>query len=284
MSRLARLQAIAREVVNDPVEAGLTFWGKLQERKEYRKPRFEYPADPDWEQRLHATLDVAFPCSTSEEVQAVWAEVLSDLVRHGVNPGPASYSGWNDGDPAFLRAIWCLIRHLRATRVVETGVAHGVTSRFILEALQSSNDGRLWSIDLPVQLHPDLHSRIGICVGDGFARRWSYIKGSSRRRLPALLRRIGPIDLFIHDSRHTEYNLLFELREAWRFLRPGGAMVVDDIDLNHGFQIFTQTLPDHSTFIAEAEPIRPDVVRYNQKGLFGTILKGDRQRRLGQHL
>jgi hypothetical protein len=35
-------------------------------------------------------------------------------------------------------------------KVVETGVAHGVTSRFILEALSRNGDSHLWSIDLPL--------------------------------------------------------------------------------------------------------------------------------------
>ena len=60
-----------------------------------------------------------------------------------------SYSGWNDGDPGLTRAIWCLIHHLAASQVVETGVAHGVTTRLVLEALQRNGGGRLWSIDVP---------------------------------------------------------------------------------------------------------------------------------------
>lgn len=152
-------------------------------------------------------------------------------------------------------------------------MAHGVTSRFILEALQRNAGGRLWSIDLPAQLRPDLHEQIGICVGNCFADQWSYVRGSSRRRLSPLLGRVGAIDLFVRDGRHSEYNVLFELRRAWQSLRPGGAIVVDDIDANWGFHIFTQTTAPHHALVAEAEPIRPDVVRFNQKGLFGIILK-----------
>jgi hypothetical protein len=60
-----------------------------------------------------------------------------------------SFGPWNDGDAGLVCAIWCLIRHLRAERIVETGVAHGFTSRFILEALESNRAGHLWSVDLP---------------------------------------------------------------------------------------------------------------------------------------
>jgi hypothetical protein len=50
-------------------------------------------------------------------------------------------------------------------------------------------------------------------------------------------------------------------------------MVVDDIDLNYGFQSFRQTHSGYQSIICEAEPIRPDLRRFNNKGLFGLILK-----------
>jgi hypothetical protein len=100
-----------------------------------------------------------------------------------------------------------------------------------------------------------------------------YIKGSSRRRLPGLLRERGQIDLFVHDSRHSERNVRFELDGIWPTLGPKGAVVVDDIDANWGFQSFTQAIPDQQSLICEAEPLRPDPRRFNKKGLFGIILK-----------
>jgi predicted O-methyltransferase YrrM len=161
---------------------------------------------------------------------------------------------------------------MKPTRVVETGVAHGVTSRFILEALDRNGGGHLWSIDLP-PIQPFLKRQVGIAVGDSFKDRWSYIKGSSRRRLPRLLSQLGEIDLFIHDSLHSERNLRFELDRAWPALRTRGAIVVDDVDANWGFQSFTQIFSGHESMVCEAEPLRPDLRRFNQKGLFGILLK-----------
>jgi hypothetical protein len=78
---------------------------------------------------------------------------------------------------------------------------------------------------------------------------------------------------FIHDSLHSERNVRFELERAWAVLRPNGALVVDDIDANWGFQFFIQTIPGHLSLICEAEPLHPDLRRFNKKGLFGIILK-----------
>jgi predicted O-methyltransferase YrrM len=187
--------------------------------------------------------------------------------------GPASFGIWNDGDPEFVRAVWCLACHLKPAHVVETGVARGLTTRFILEALRRNAKGHLWSIDLPPQLDRELHGEIAAAVGESGRERWTYVRGSSRRRLPPLLAALGGIDLFIHDSMHTEDNVRFELDRAWRALRPGGALMVDDIDLNRGFATFFRDFAGHSSLVCQAEPLEPDPRRFDRKGLFGIVLK-----------
>jgi hypothetical protein len=91
--------------------------------------------------------------------------------------------------------------------------------------------------------------------------------------LPALLSRLGTIDLFIHDSLHTARNVRFELDHAWPLLKPGGALVIDDIDSNGGFSSFCKAFSGFRALICEAEPIRPDERRFNKKGLFAIVLK-----------
>jgi hypothetical protein len=85
--------------------------------------------------------------------------------------------------------------------------------------------------------------------------------------LPELLFRLGQIDLFVYDSRNSEYNVRFELDRAWATLRPGGALLVDDIDRNWGFRSFTESFPGHRSLICQAEPLEPDPGRFNGKGL-----------------
>ncbi len=121
---------------------------------------------------------------------------------------------------------------------------------------------------------PSKSHAIATSVQQVDSSRWTFIRGSSRR-LPPLLRGFGPLDLFIHDSLHTEYNMLFELRAIWPLLRSGGGIVVDDIDNNWAFDIFAKSVPGHLLLVCEAEPVRPDPLRLSrqQKGLFGVILK-----------
>jgi hypothetical protein len=99
---------------------------------------------------------------------------------------------------------------------------------------------------------------------------------SSRRRLPELISRLGVIDIFVHDSLHSERNVRFEMDQVFAVLRPGGAIVVDDIDVIRGLCRFTQWFTGFDAFVCEADPLRPDFGRHNKKGLFGIIIKASR--------
>jgi hypothetical protein len=122
------LEAI-RAVVTDPAEAGVRLWCKFREAPERRRLPCPYVADLLWEQRLHQRLGDVY--MVTDETSLIWDDVAERLQAHGIAMGPASYAGHNDGDPAFIRAIWYLVRQRRTRKVIETGVAHGVTSRFV---------------------------------------------------------------------------------------------------------------------------------------------------------
>jgi len=259
----------------DPLGLLETIQDRIVQEREYRRGPCIHDTTPDWERMLHKALGTSYPCRAVEEFRAEWPKAVASVRGKGINVGPESFNGYNDGDAALVRAIWCIVRHMKPRNVVETGVAHGFTSRFILEALERNGAGQLSSIDRP-PLDPQMRRQIGIAVDEARKGRWTLVLGTSRRKLPGLLKQLGAIDLFIHDSLHTERNVTFELERAWRYLRPGGAMVVDDIDSNWGFHSFLGTHPGQPVLIGEAEPVRPDNRRFNNKGLFGIVLKRTR--------
>lgn len=273
IQRLLRLPSrMLLAVTTDPAEIWTRGVEKLCERREWRQPKCHYSPVLDWDRQLHAQLGLPWPCTTCAEIGELWPRIIDSLTKAGLHVGPLSFGPWNDGDAGLVRSVWCLTRHLRPEHVVETGVAHGLTSRFILEAMARNDHGHLWSIDLP-PLDRALRQQVGMAVSPDVSDRWTYIGGSSRRRLPGLLSQLGQIDLFVHDSLHSERNVRFELDRAWAALRPGGAVVIDDIDANWGFDSFNKTFPGQPHFACEAEPLRPDHRRFNSKGLFGIVLK-----------
>ena len=264
-----------RAGLTDPAEVALKIVDRLVEQREKGRAPYFYEADPNWEQRVHQLIGAPWPCSAVPDFWDLWSDVLGQLRAADLPIGRGAYGGWGDGEPGMTRAAWCLTLHTKPRAVVETGVARGITSRFILEALGRNGDGHLWSIDLPPAVDTSLHAQIGAAVPQHCRDRWSYVRGSSRRRLPALLEQLGEIDLFVHDSRHTERNLRFELDHAWAALRPGGVMLADDIDVNHGFRSFTEKFQGHQALACHAEPLEPDPHRQEERGVFGFVLKDD---------
>jgi predicted O-methyltransferase YrrM len=134
--------------------------------------------------------------------------------------------------------LWVLVRHRRPAVVVETGVARGVTSAFILDAMRRNDYGHLWSIDLP-PLTAEWGKQTGMAVAPTVRDRWTYVRGAARRKLPKVLSASGPVDIFVHDGLHTTENVLFEIRTVWPCLTSSGIVVADDADHNCAVAVFS---------------------------------------------
>lgn len=226
----------------------------------------ELPPDPDWNEHLHAALGARWPCAASNPFDELWETIQSELRATGLRTGRGVFGGWDDADVGLGRAVSCLATHLRPEAVVETGVARGLTSRIVLESLHAAGRGHLWSIDL-LPIDESLHAETGAAVPQTLRTRWTYIEGASRRRLRPVLVEHGPIDLFIHDSLHTARNLHFELEHAWSALRPGAAVVADDIHRNDAFGDFASATRDAAALV---------VSHSDGLGCFGIMLRKPR--------
>jgi hypothetical protein len=246
MQKRSKFGRFLRAVMTSPVEAALYIPERISIRREYRA---SYEPDPNWEERLHSWLGAPWPCPERTKLDLLWRDVASELQSQGLRFGRHTYGEYSDAEISLARAAWCTVLHQRPSVVVETGVARGVTSRIVLEALNRNNWGHLWSIDLPHPFEKHLHAQTGAAVADSYRRRWSYIKGSSRRRLPSLLRSLVHVDLFIHDSLHTARNMRFEMQQALSALVPGGVMIVDDISTHQAFANFARDFPSLESLV-----------------------------------
>lgn len=232
-------------MVRDPMAASERIMGRIARRRDMREMQADgrdsdavYPIDPVWLEHLHRALGSSWPCPCESEAESLYDEIMARFRADGL---PERYDGWCDGGSGFTKAAWCLAVHLAPGAVVETGVARGVTSRIILEALERNASGRLSSIDLP-SVDSRFHGQIAIAVPERLQSRWHLLNGTSRQLLPGLLASLGSIDLFIHDSLHTGRNTRFELDEAWRVLKPGGALLVDDVYQSLAFDSFVEAV------------------------------------------
>ncbi|MBA2345144.1 MAG: class I SAM-dependent methyltransferase [Rubrobacter sp.] len=149
---------------------------------------------------------------------------------HDKNPRGAQWPA----DSVLARCCYLVCRLIRPSIVVETGVAHGVSSAFILTALEQNGHGALHSVDLP-PLRESHTASWGVAVPDALKARWVLHRGASARVLPGLLEELGTVDVFLHDSLHTHRNMRREFEVAWPQLRPGGILLADDVERNRAF-------------------------------------------------
>lgn len=247
-SRAQKIMHMLRALAVDPVGVGRALPG------EYRQTRGteQYAAadvDESWDEHLHSLLHAAWPCSCRDRLDQLMWDIQTLLSSKGLAFGRGTYGWYSDADISLCQAVWCTVVHAKPAVVVETGVARGVTSRVVLEALRLNSSGHLWSIDLPHPLDRDLHSQTGAAVTDDCRGRWTYLEGSSRRLLPRLVKDVGEVQLFIHDSLHTARNTLFEMEAVSPRMNPGGVMLVDDIKSHDGFAAFAHRHRDYATSV-----------------------------------
>jgi hypothetical protein len=136
---------------------------------------------------------------------------------------------------------YALVRLLRPRNVVEVGVSSGVSSAYLLQALERNGRGTLHSVDLP-KWEAKTPRRSGRRFGSwsiptgrfsGWAvpfalrKRWDLRIGDKREVLPLLGEELGRVDLFVYDVPHSDPAALGEFRCLDRGFRSGAVALVD---------------------------------------------------------
>jgi predicted O-methyltransferase YrrM len=263
-ARLVYAARASKAIATHPRDGVERVRERLAEKQDRRLGRTQLSRPSGGERELHELLGLPWPCPERREFGALWSAVLGTLAERGVVTGRGTYGGWDDGDARLCRLAWCLARHLAPERVVETGVARGLTTRVVLEALERNGTGHLWSVDLPPLLERQRAGETGAAVTAELRSRWTLVHGSSRHVLPTLLDELGTVGLFVHDSMHTTRNVMFELEHVWPALVAGGVALVDDVERNHAFGRFIDARPNTRAIVLAAE---------DGQALLGTVVK-----------
>jgi predicted O-methyltransferase YrrM len=186
--------------------------------------------------------------ATGENIlEAMHYFLPGDFYKHMKEVGGRDIQGYR-------MMLYMLVRKFQPEIVVETGVARGASSAYILCAMRENGFGHLYSIDLPAQsvaIEKDekreshrytlsdgqthQHYEIGHRIPEFLKDRWTLILNDSRIALPELLQKLGTIDFFYHDSLHTYDHMKFEFETAWPHIKPGGLLLSDDVLWNKAY-------------------------------------------------
>lgn len=248
LDRLLLPVAALKVAVARPAELFDRWEARQENKRQLSSPRQAEEVSPNRTDALgaaHELLEVT-DCTTCPDE-------IADLER---TLPPESYRGhFFDGGETLTRLLWAVVRHRQPQRVVETGVARGVSSAFVLKALELNGSGHLWSIDLP-PLTASAQVEVGSAVPRDVRHRWTLILGASRRHLPPLLEELDTVDVFIHDGLHTPETMTLEFHQVWPYLQAsnaGGVLVADDASANQAFVNFARRVGHTSLLVGEED-------------------------------
>lgn len=193
-------------------------------------------ADPDseWVSRLaHVDRSVADAALREAQAERSLFQYLSRMHRL---EGRQSYI-----EIEAPLELYAFVRLLRPKHVVEVGVSSGVSSAYLLKAMDRNGEGTLHSIDLPK--HEVLRAGSkrspngswslppgrspGWAVPFALRKRWDLRLGDKREVVPFLAAELPSIGLFVYDVPHVEEQAAREFREIDRRLPEGGVAIAD---------------------------------------------------------
>lgn len=159
-----------------------------------------------------------------------WRESLSRL--NALFGDVERLGGVNPGD---RRALYYLVRKLRATRVLEVGTHVGASTLYIASALQknSAADAKITTVDVvDVNAGNAFWREAGLSGSPaalaeraGCAELVGFVK---RHALPFMAETREKFDLVFLDGDHAAHAVYLEVEAALRALRPGGLILLHD--------------------------------------------------------
>ena len=215
---LTKLTLAARH----PQVALLRLAARIEEKAVARLKRH---LDDDHErQRSIRFLSEEYDCDASEYLEEYRRSMLfAELVERS-----RSLNLRESSSPMDCETLYLTVRAAKPTVVVETGVLHGAMTWHALEALDLNGGGMVHSIDLP-RPSDDAGPPLGVLIPERLRGAWHLHLGNSLTLLPDLLRELGEIHLFNHDSVHTVEHMLLEYALAHASLVRGGTLCSHDV-------------------------------------------------------
>lgn len=249
MNKTSYLLSLLKYSIINPQAGMQLLLSKYQSWQDFRRKDSIYKYESK-KLEIEEIIHLHFPnanCSVQNFKQNIWqledhtnnffSKLQNETYPSKKKPYPIDYT--LDNISSFFLYVLC--KMMKPSKVVETGVAYGLSSMYILQALYENKKGILYSID-SVFRPWESEQLIGSAIPSYLRGNWILILGSSSQKLKKLLMSIGPIDIFFHDSLHTFKNMIFEFETAWPFIIKNGFLISDDISNNNAFYEFYSKL------------------------------------------
>ncbi len=240
-SKIANIRLWIESGIRDPIAA----WGYLLGG--------DNRIDILRQQRLSQILGI------SEDIAHGYLEEYNSLSELHEHIEEECVRGGYDLRSLFCPELYVIARHAKPKTIVETGVFAGISTSYILAALEANRSGNLYSIDLP-GADPTANLPKGKAPGwmipESLKKGWTLLVGSSGTLLENLLRELVDIDVFFHDSEHSYDNMIHEFSTSWPHLGVGKLLIADNILANDAFIDFSKGKNARKTFLWCTKPYK----------------------------
>lgn len=136
--------------------------------------------------------------------------------------------------------LYAIARLLRPGHILEIGVSSGVSSAYLLAALDRNRKGTLHSVDLPSFERRKSSGRVpkaswslppgrapGWAIPTELRGRWDLRLGDMADVVPVLARELDDVGMVVYDVPHDEAEIGRELASLDPHLAPGCVVIVD---------------------------------------------------------
>jgi len=172
--------------------------------------------------------------------------------------------------------IMKIIKERKLCKCVETGVAYGVSTIAICQALseleKNGHECKHWGID-PCQSSEFNGSAIAALRSCGLGHLFELLEGPSHIMLPKLLDQGIRVDLVFVDGWHTFDYTLIDVFLADKLLKPGGILMMHDMQMPSKQKVLRYLYSHRKYRRVEGSPMRPLLRRILSCGK-NTLLKG----------
>jgi predicted O-methyltransferase YrrM len=165
-------------------------------------------------------------------------KVLNDRATQILSALPVKLGGGG-----FSTLIYYMIRKMKPSIVVETGVAAGFSSQAILKALSVNGSGELYSSDFPYFRIDNPEKYVGIIVEPELRQKWHLFTAGDEVNLPVILEQVHgkKIDFLHYDSDKSYTGRVRALKTLHDHFHANTWLIFDDINDNSHFKDMVET-------------------------------------------
>ena len=202
--------------------------------------------------KIHVTAtdalsDLTQPNEQDDEVKQILAEYsdLESALGHRYQQNTPEYPKIFALEQASSLLTYGIVRIIKPSIVLETGVANGHSTVLILNAIIRNGKGKLYSVDIS--------ENVGSLLTDREREHWNLqvMRGPSRRAFHDILRGLSYVDFFLHDSDHRYSWQRFEYEAVFPKMSRRSILASDDVDASYAFIDFARKIRERPVILVD---------------------------------